>query len=83
MNFEINLIFLIKPFFLHEQTVMIKTNISWEWRELLIWKKKKIFFIVKELSMKQITQVFLEGEGLTLNGFETEANRYKLSTSNN
>ena len=46
-------------------------------------KKKKIFFIVKELSMKQITQVFLEGEGLTLNGFETEANRYKLSTSNN
>ena len=25
MNFEINLIFLIKPFFLHDQKVMIKT----------------------------------------------------------
>ena len=28
MNFEVNLIFLIKPFFLHDQKVVTKTNIS-------------------------------------------------------
>ena len=28
MNFEVNLIFLIKPFFLHDQKVVTKTSIS-------------------------------------------------------
>ena len=47
MNFEVNLIFLIKPFFLHGQ--------------------KSRFIIFKGLSIKQITQIFVEGESPTLN----------------
>ena len=58
MNFEINLIFLIKLFFLHEQIVMTKTQISWERKELLRWNKKQFFIIFKGLFMKQITQFF-------------------------
>ena len=30
MNFEINLTFLIKSFFLHDQKVVTKTKTSWE-----------------------------------------------------
>ena len=33
MNFEFNLMFLIKPFFLHDQKVETKTKISWEWKK--------------------------------------------------
>ena len=40
MNFEVNLIFLIKPFFLHDQNVVTKTKISWERKQLLRWNKK-------------------------------------------
>ena len=39
MNFEVNFIFLIKPFFLHDQKVVAKTWISWERKELLRWHK--------------------------------------------
>ena len=39
MNFEVNPIFLIKPFFLHDQKVVTKTKICWERKELLRWKK--------------------------------------------
>ena len=52
MNFEINLIFVIKSF---------NILISWEWKELLRWKKA-IFLIFKRLSLKQIKLIFLEGE---------------------
>ena len=58
MNFEVDLIFLVKPFFLHDQKVVTKTKISWERKELLRFKK--------HFSIKQKTQFFLEGEILTL-----------------
>ena len=35
MNVEINLIFLFKPFFLHDGKVMTKIYLSWEQKELL------------------------------------------------
>ena len=35
MNFEVNLIFLIKPLFLHDLKVVAKTKISLEWKGLL------------------------------------------------
>ena len=38
MNFEINLIFLIKSFFLHDQKVKTKILISWGPKGLLRWK---------------------------------------------
>ena len=66
MAFEINLIFVIKPFFLHDQNVTIKILISWERKELLRSNKKHLFIKFKGLSMKQITQFFSEGEGPTL-----------------
>ena len=40
MNFELNLIFLIKPFFQLDQKVKTKIQISWERKELLRWNKK-------------------------------------------
>ena len=40
LNFEINLIFLIKPFFLHAQKLKIKVSITWERKEFLRWNKK-------------------------------------------
>ena len=47
MDFEINFIFLIKLFFLHDQEVMTKTSISWEWKELLRWNKKHFSSFLK------------------------------------
>ena len=35
MNFEVNLIDLIKRFFLHDRNVLTKSQISWERKELL------------------------------------------------
>ena len=40
MNFEVSLIDLIKPFFLHDQNVLKKSQISWERKELLRWNEK-------------------------------------------
>ena len=57
INFENNLIFLIKPFFLYSQKVKLKT--SWEQKELLTWNKVFLVFF-KELSLKQIKPFFLE-----------------------
>ena len=54
---EINLIFLIKLFFLLDQKFMIKTWIFWERKEPLRWNKKSFFIIFKEHSMKQIKQL--------------------------
>ena len=65
MNFKIKLIFLIKPFFLHDLKVT-KTEISSERKELLRWNKKAFFIISKGFSIKQITHFFLEGESPTL-----------------
>ena len=48
MGFEINLIFLIEPFFLHDQKVVTKTWISWEQKKLLRWS---ICIIFKGLSV--------------------------------
>ena len=53
INFETNLTSLVKPWFLHDQKVMIKT---WERRELLRWNKIN-FIIFKGLWKKQITQI--------------------------
>ena len=47
MNFDVNLIFLIKPFFLLDQKVETKTYVSWEWKELLRWNKKYFSSILK------------------------------------
>ena len=54
MNFEVNLIFLIKPF-------STKTYISWERKAL-----SRFFIMFKVFSMKQITQLFVEVESPTL-----------------
>ena len=65
LNFEMNLVFLTKPFFLHDQKVMIKISIPWERKELLRWNKKhsssyvKVFQWSKELN-------FLECESPTV-----------------
>ena len=40
LNFEINLICLIKPFFLHDQKLKTKMSVSWEWKDLLRSNKK-------------------------------------------
>ena len=46
MDFEINLIFLIEPFFLHDQKVMTKTYILRTKRAFNV--KQKAFFIIFE-----------------------------------
>ena len=48
INFEINLIFLIK-FFLNEQKVKTKTEISWERKELLRWNKRNSSSLLNHL----------------------------------
>ena len=58
MNFEVNLIFLIKPFFPHDQKVVTRTWISWERKELLRWNKKHFSSFLKEF--------FLEGKSPAL-----------------
>ena len=42
LNFEVNLVFLIKLFFLHDENVVTKTQISWE-RKKLLRRNKKYF----------------------------------------
>ena len=49
MTFEVNLTFLIKPFFLQDQKVMTKTWISWVQKELLRWNKKHFSWSLKSL----------------------------------
>ena len=69
MNFEVKLIFLIKLFFLHNQNALTKTRISWERENLLRWNKKTFSIIFKGLSIKQITQIFLQGKSPSLRSF--------------
>ena len=66
INFEVNLIFLIKLFFStwpksqHKNLNIMRTKKT-------IKMKQKIFFIIfKRLSLKQIKQFYLEGESPTL-----------------
>ena len=65
MNFEVNLIFLIKPFFVHDQSRDKKLNILRTKRGAKI-NQKTFSITFKGLSIKQITQIFLESESLTL-----------------
>ena len=47
MHFEVNLIFLIKSFFLHDQKVITKNEMSWERKELWRWNKKHFSWSLK------------------------------------
>ena len=58
MNFEINLIFLIKSFFLPDQKVMIKTLNILRTKRAFKMKYKTFFIIFKELSMKETNKIF-------------------------
>ena len=57
MNFEVNLIFLNKLFFLHDQKIVTKTWISREQKSFYD-EIKSNFHHFKGLSIKQITQIF-------------------------
>ena len=56
MDFEINLAFLIEPFFLHDQKFMTKTLISWEPKELLRWNKKHFSSFERAFSYQKLSQ---------------------------
>ena len=59
-------LFLIKLFFLYDQNVGIKIQISWEQKELLTWSKIHFSSLFKELSLNKMKHFFLEGESSTL-----------------
>ena len=46
-NFKNSHIFLIKPFFLHDQKFKTKVWISWEWKKFLRLSKKQFSLILK------------------------------------
>ena len=58
MNFEINLFFLFKPFFLHEQKVKKEKRKYIENKKSFLDKIKSILYHFKGLSMKKIAQFF-------------------------
>ena len=58
LNFEVSLIFLIKPFFRHDQKVVTKTSISWERKELLRWNKKHFSSFLKGFQSSKQHQFF-------------------------
>ena len=58
MNFEVNLIFLIKPFFLHDSKVMTKTWLSWGPKELLRWNKKYFSSFLKGIQWSKSCKIF-------------------------
>ena len=72
MNFEVNLIFLTL-FFLHDQKVLTKTLNILRTKRAFKMKSKAIFIIFKELSIRQITQIF-SGR------WETDFNSFLSST---
>ena len=47
MSLKVNLILLIKPFSLHDQKAVTKTEISSEWKELLRENKKHLPLVLK------------------------------------
>ena len=66
MNFEVNLVFLIKLFFLHEQKVMRKTQVSRERKVLWRWNKKYFSSSLKSFQWSKQYKLFSEGESPTL-----------------
>ena len=50
---------------MHDQKVIIKVWISWEWKELLGWNRKHSSSFLKGFQWKKVT-VFLEDESVTL-----------------
>ena len=54
MDFEINLIFLIEPLFLHDQKVMTKIETSWERKVLLRWNIKHFSSFFKGFQLSKI-----------------------------
>ena len=62
MNFEINLIFLIKPFFLHGLKAKTKIWTSWEPKEI-----KKNFHRFQKAIIEAYKTIFFEGESPILN----------------
>ena len=56
MDFEINLIFLIELFFLHDQKVMTKALISWEQKEILRWNKSIFHHFQRASSYQKLSQ---------------------------
>ena len=49
---------MIQTFFLHDQKVVTKIQISWEWKELLIWNKKHCSTLLKLLKQANNTNFF-------------------------
>ena len=62
INFEINLIFLIRPFFLHGQKSNTKIWIFWERRELIGWNKKQFSLLLKGFHWSKYSNFFGRGE---------------------
>ena len=60
MTFEVNLIFLIKPFFLHYQKVMTKTLISWEREELLKRNENRFPSLLKGFQWSKQHTIFFK-----------------------
>ena len=58
MNFEVNLIFLIKHSFLHDQKVLTKGLISWERKKLLRWNKKYFHHFYRAFNQADNTVLF-------------------------
>ena len=79
MDCEINLIFLIEPFFLHDQKVMTKTWIPWERKELLRWNKKSISHHFLRAIIEANIYFFFLGGGRWVSDFkETISQRWIL-----
>ena len=57
MNFEIDLIFLIKPLFLYDQSLEKNLNILRTKKAFKV-KQKTFFIVIKGLSLKQIKIFF-------------------------
>ena len=58
VNFEINLIFLIKLLFLHKQRVGIKIQICWRRKNLLRWNKEHFSsFLQINAKLKHLKQI--------------------------
>ena len=65
-NFQINVIFLIKPLTV-DQKVKAKILISYEWEELLRRNKKHFSSFLKSFYWSKLKEFSMEGESPTLN----------------
>ena len=78
MNFKINLIFLNKQFFLHDQKFKTKISIFWEQEELLRWNKKHFSLILKNYHWSKYKIFFGRWES----NFKAQIEEKFLSTDN-